>query len=147
MGILVAAFATLLIACYDPLARDCTVSCSTNDTCGTGQVCGGDGFCAGPAVRCQRADAPIVSPLLVTLQIVISGRGNVTVDGIGVCDSNSTSHGSCTFAVPAHVARQLRAIENHGREFVMWTAACSGAATTCSITPVLTETRVGAKFE
>jgi len=135
----------LVSACYAPEARDCTVACASADTCLSGQVCGSDGFCAAPDVAGSCAgDAGVT---LVSLQVHIEGHGKVAVDALGNCDSETAPKGNCTFTVAANAAHQLDAITSGSREFIGWTQTCTGNATTCSITPVMAVTLVGAKFE
>jgi hypothetical protein len=38
----------VLVGCYQPAIRDCTVTCEGQGDCASGQVCGTDGFCASP---------------------------------------------------------------------------------------------------
>lgn len=139
--------ATLLAACYEPEAVDCTIECAGAGDCTDGQLCGSDGFCAAPdiagACRAMLGD----EPQSVSLTITISGHGKVTIDKIGACDSESPSQGMCTFAVPASVMQQLVAVENKDRELVSWSGACAGSSTKCAVTPVAAITQVGAVFE
>ncbi|HEY5951381.1 MAG TPA: hypothetical protein VIV40_38070 [Kofleriaceae bacterium] len=137
---------TLLAACYEPDAVDCTVQCSGVDQCADGQVCGTDGFCASPDVAgtCMMAGS---ESQLISLTITIEGHGKVTIDGVGTCDSESPNEGVCTYAVAAGVARQLKAMPAKDREFISWTSTCTGSQSTCTLTPVMSLTQVGAKFE
>lgn len=141
-----------LSACYDPGAVNCTVSCSGNGECAAGQVCGGDGFCAAPDVagHCSFVDGGAGGPA-VALKVMIMGKGKVEVQNAGYCDSeeeqSGVPKGQCTFMVPMGVARQLLAVENHDKKFQFWTLACLGTATSCLVTPTLTSTTVGARFE
>jgi hypothetical protein len=136
----------VLAGCYAPEAQDCTVSCKATDSCAAGQVCGSDGLCASPEVagHCNGVDGGIP---LVSLRITIEGHGKVNIDGVGGCDSDSESEGKCTFAVPANLPRDLKAIANQDRVFVAWTSTCVGTSPTCTLTPVMLLTQVGAKFE
>jgi hypothetical protein len=137
----------LLAGCYEPEAVDCTIECSAADQCADGQVCGPDHFCAAPDVAGTCAAMNSDEPQMVSLTIAIEGEGKVTVDGSGTCDSKGPSQGSCMFNVTAGVARQLKAMPGKDREFVSWTATCTGTSSTCAITPVMSLTQVGAKFE
>ncbi|NVB79209.1 MAG: hypothetical protein HOV81_12480 [Kofleriaceae bacterium] len=142
----------MLAGCYDPGAVNCTVSCEGSGACASGQVCGSDGFCAAPEVagHCSTADNGAGGPA-VRLVIAIMGKGKVTVEDIGSCDSEESSGsgpaGQCTFMVPMGVARELEAIEAHDKEFEFWSQGCLGTAHSCMVTPTLASTTVGAKFE
>jgi hypothetical protein len=142
-----AALCALLAACYEPEAVDCTVECGGADECADGQLCGSDGFCASPGVAGMCRANHNDEPQSVVLMIAIEGRGKVNVDELGACDSEGPSGGACMFSVTPNVARQLKAIESGDREFISWTSICSGSATSCSVTPVMALTQVGAKFE
>jgi hypothetical protein len=132
-----------LAACYAPDTRDCTIACGAPTDCAHGQQCGADGFCAAPDVSCSGdAGTP------VALHVQIMGHGRVTIDPSLVCDSDSTTHGDCTFSVPANVARELAAIttkDDHA--FLGWSFACAGQDATCTLVPVSAMTQVGARFQ
>ena len=133
-----------LAACYAPDTRDCTIACGAPTDCAHGQQCGADGLCAAAGVSCS--DDPGALP--VTLHVQIMGHGRVTIDPSLICDSDSTTHGDCTFSVPAHVARELAAIatkEDH--MFISWSFACAGQDATCTLVPVSAMTQVGARFQ
>jgi hypothetical protein len=141
----------ILAGCYDPGAVNCTVSCEGSGECATGQVCGSDGFCAAPDVAgtCSTAGSGAGGP--ARLEIAIMGKGTVTVDDVGDCDSEESSGsgpgGKCTFMVPMGVPRTLEAVEAHAKEFQFWSQACLGTAHSCTVTPILASTTVGARFE
>jgi hypothetical protein len=141
------ALIALLSACYEPSARDCTLECEAPDECADGQVCGADGYCAAPAVAgtCN-PNGDSAEPQIVSLIVTIAGKGKVSIDKVGTCDSE-TSGGTCMFDVTPGVMRSLKAIENKDREFISWTSLCSGSTMTCTVTPVMALTYVGAKFE
>jgi hypothetical protein len=141
----VALLCLALAACYEPDAVDCTVECMAPGDCAQGQICGPDHFCAAPdrAGQCTTSD----DPQSVSLAVTIAGRGKVSIEKVGACDSDSPAMGNCTFAVPPGVTQQLKAVEGNEREFVSWTQTCSGASSTCTVTPVMALTQVGAKFE
>ena len=61
--------------------------------------------------------------------------------------ADDPSAGACMFSVMPNVAQQIKAIENEDREFISWTSTCNGTSTTCSVTPVMALTQVGAKFQ
>jgi len=142
-----AALSLVLAACYEPDTIDCTVECTAPRDCADGQVCGSDGFCAAPDIAglCKANNND--EPQLVSLTIEIEGTGKVSVDKVGMCDSDGPAEGNCTFSVTPGVAQQLKAVENKERKFVAWTATCTGSSATCALTPVMALTTVGAKFE
>jgi hypothetical protein len=137
----------LCTGCYEPEAVDCTVECSAADECADGQVCGADHFCAAPEIAGACGMTNSDEPQMVSLVVAIDGDGKVTVEGFGNCDSDSPSQGTCTFSVPAGVMRRLKAVEDDDREFVSWTSTCAGSSSSCTVTPVMSLTHVGAKFE
>lgn len=138
-----------LTACYSPDTRNCTVSCASAVECGNGQVCGADGFCAEPSLagHCNAASPDAgARETNVALRITIQGRGRVTIQGVGVCDTSQTNHGDCTLMVPPRVARTLAAVATNN-DFVGWTTSnCSTQGVTCTLTPVAA-TQVGARFQ
>ncbi|HEU4730944.1 MAG TPA: hypothetical protein VFT22_23775 [Kofleriaceae bacterium] len=152
-----------LAGCYEPSLRDCTVSCASKRDCATGQVCGNDGLCASPEVAGHCAsqgpegdvphdagarDAAIDGPTLVNLHVMIAGKGNVLVDGIGVCSSADPQRGDCTFQIAPHVAQTVHAVMIElDQVFIGWTSAtCKGQYATCTFTPP-GATTVSAKFD
>ena len=137
----------LLAACYAPEATDCTVECSEPSDCADGQMCGSDGFCAAPDIAGMCNANHNDEPQMVSLTIAIEGHGKVSIEHVGMCDSESESAGNCAFSVTPGVAQQLKAVENKEREFVSWTSSCSGTSSTCTLTPVMALTQVGATFE
>lgn len=141
------ALSLVLAACYEPDAVNCTVECSTPGDCADGQVCGSDGFCSEPDIAGMCNANHNDQPDTVSLAIVIEGHGKVSVDKVGMCDSETAPEGSCMFAVTPGVAQQLKAVANKDREFVSWTSTCAGTSSTCTLTPVMALTSVGAKFE
>ena len=143
-----AVLSVVLAGCYDPDALDCTVSCSAANECADGQVCGSDGFCASvsAAGHCGGPDGGTASSL-VSLHVTIDGPGKVSIDGIGVCDSDTAEHGGCTWSVPRAMTLSLKADPKHDHEFDAWTEGCSGDKATCALTPVTALTQVGAKFQ
>jgi hypothetical protein len=54
------AIVCVLVGCYDPTVRDCTVTCRSADECVGGQICDVDGFCVSPSYRgrCARMMVP-----------------------------------------------------------------------------------------
>lgn len=144
---LAAALCVALAACYSPEEHDCTVECSGVNDCGEGQICGGDGYCASPGLAGQCMPSDDHASQMKMLNVVIEGQGKVSIEGVGSCDSEGPMAGNCTFPVATGVALQINAVENKDREFVSWTATCSGTVRTCTLTPVMALTQVGAKFQ
>jgi hypothetical protein len=134
-------------ACYAPEEHDCTVECSGVNDCGEGQICGADGYCASPGVAGQCMPSDDHASQMKMLNVVIEGHGKVTVESVGTCASDGAEEGNCTFPVPSGIALQLSAVPNKDREFISWTSTCSGVVKTCTLTPVMAVTQVGAKFE
>lgn len=137
-----------LVGCYDPKAVDCTISCAAANECADGQVCGSDGFCASPSAagHCGGPDGG-TPPSLVSLVITIAGPGKVTIDGVGLCDSDTAQNGACMFSVRAGTVLTLVAAPLGDKDFQEWSAACHGKDATCMLTPVMALTQVGAKFD
>jgi hypothetical protein len=134
----VAAAAALgALACYDPVLRDCTVSCTGSAACADGQTCT-HGWCVeDPATTCAAREQPDAgarddpdAPLatLATLQVVVMGGGRVELDGAMTCMD------SCTFDVAFAVPHQLAATPVGNHLFQMWSGACSGSVATCELT-------------
>lgn len=135
-----------LAACYDPGAVDCTVSCAAASECAQGQVCGSDGFCAAPSVagHCGGPDGGASSELAM-LKITIEGQGKVSIDGVGVCDTETSD--SCSFMVPTATSLSLKASPKKDQRFVTWSGACAGTSPSCAVLAVMALTQLGAKFE
>ena len=142
-----AALCALLAACYEPDTVDCTVECAAANDCADGQQCGSDGFCASPEVAGTCRANQNGEPQSVVLMIAIEGRGKVEIDKVGMCDSAGPSAGVCMFSVMPNVVQKIKAVENDDREFISWTSTCNGTSTSCSVTPVMALTQVGAKFQ
>ncbi len=162
MAVLKIALALLALgACYSPELRNCAVACESNDDCGPGQLCGADRWCAAPAIagRCElpdaaialdaaasnpdaAADAAVPGPILLVVQIM--GHGTVTTTGLGSCADTAPGH-QCSYAVSSGVTRMLDAVGTGMDDFQMWTGACAGQGSTCTLTPTASTT-VQAKF-
>jgi hypothetical protein len=84
---------------------------------------------------------------LVALRVTLAGPGKVTIDSVGLCDSESAETNACMFSVQNGVTLSLKAQAKHDREFEAWSGGCSGSDESCSLTPVTSLTEVGAKFE
>lgn len=143
------ALSLLAVACYEPEAIDCTVSCSGPDECADGQVCGADGFCAAPSVagHCTGQDNGESQPAsLVMLEVYLDGEGKIVVESVGECDERSASDDRCVFSVTPNVPRELRAIRGDDSDLEHWFGACAGETPVCTVTPTTSVTRVGAKF-
>ncbi len=159
----------VVTGCYSPELRDCVVSCATAADCAPDQVCGSDQICASPEVagRCAGrivptdavVDSPatIDAPLLVdaappidatpqlVLRIEISGRGGVTVAGIGTCHHSAML--PCTLVVVAGAPSSLMAVADPDARFDKWEAGpCMGQDETCTLVPALPITDVKVKF-
>jgi hypothetical protein len=144
-----AALALALAGCYSPDALDCTVACAAANDCADGQVCGSDGFCAAPSVagHCGGPDGGMPSQL-ASLRVTIQGAGKIRIDSVGVCDSETAHDDACEFSVPAGMSISLQADANGEHEFRGWSGACAGtSSSSCTLTPVMGLTQVGAKFE
>jgi hypothetical protein len=145
---LAAAAVVAAVGCYDPIVRDCTVTCAGSGDCEHGQACSG-GYCVAvgePAATCshgEKPDASGASP--VALHVVVMGSGRVEVDAALSCTDD------CMFQVAAGVSHELVATPNGDHHFQMWTGACGGGSTTCSIAlpamPTMSDANVGAKFD
>jgi hypothetical protein len=158
--------------CYGPSLRDCTVSCAGSADCAGDQVCGNAGLCVAPdrAAMCATAtppDAPLIDagavadaspidaampdapPTTGTLRVQITGKGNVIVDGRGVCSSvGGPAPSTCTYDIALRVAQTVRAIPIQlDQRFTAWTSeTCSGQPAICTFTPVGSTTIV-ARFD
>lgn len=170
-GCAVGAALVALAGCYAPALRDCTVSCASQRDCAGGQICGSDGLCASPdfAGRCASAApdagpdrdagrAPDASPTdaaaadastmtMISLRVVVTGKGSIVVDGHGVCSSQDAQHGDCTYAIASRVAQSVHAVAiQPDQVFGTWTSVtCSGQGASCTFTPVAA-TSIVAKF-
>jgi len=155
-----------LSGCYSPALRDCTVSCASPDDCAAGQICGGAGLCvahdlaapcgassvdAGPrgdaAVMRDAPSGDAASPDLVPLDVQVTGKGSVVVDGKGTCSSEDPQRGNCTYRVAPGVALVVHAVGiQFNQVFAAWSSTtCSGAGATCSFTPTAATT-LAARF-
>lgn len=162
----------VVAGCYSPELRDCVVSCASSADCAPDQVCGADGMCAAPelAGRCAGpmltidagvdatsilVDAP---PIMVDaappidastqrfLRVDITGRGGVTVAGIGSCHHTAPTL-PCTFPVVAGVLTSLAAVADPDDRFDKWESGpCVGQDATCTFVPSQLVTDVKAKF-
>lgn len=140
--------ALVVTACYSPDLRDCTLSCSSASDCAADQVCGSDHFCAAPEIagRCSslppdagsgnrdagirdarlpdaRPDAPPDAPTEAVLSIEIAGKGQISMLGVGTCDSEGPQHGSCTFVVSRGALVTAQASASSDWRFEKWTSA------------------------
>ena len=142
----VAGLASAATACYDPTLSDCKVTCTADTSCAGDQVCGSGGFCVGTGAPTCTGEQPDAgpAPTMVVLHVTVMGKGSVEVDAnpLMLCGTA----GDCTFAVKAHTAHMLVASPQVNRTFAMWSGACAGSASTCTLTPSMAVT-VGAKFE
>lgn len=152
---LAAALVAALPGCYEPSLRDCSLACSASSDCAGDQVCGEDGLCAAPDVagHCAamgsdgidagvpKPDAmmppPPPPPTNVELRVQIMGKGSIIVDNRGVCSSQGSTKGDCTFLVPVGAAQTVRALSIQiGESFQSWTSpTCKDATAICTFTP------------
>jgi hypothetical protein len=166
------ALVATIAACYRPDARDCTVSCSGADECIDGQVCGADGWCAAPDVAgtcgdepgddAAVADAPVLpddaalpdaappDAAGAELHVVVSGRGKVIIEPLGVeCAGMQGAPGDCTFPAAPDLEVTLLPTDTHPQDtFAGWTTAnCEASPGACVLTVTAPVTLVGASFE
>lgn len=134
--------------CYDPTLTDCKVTCAANTDCAGDQTCGSGGLCVGPGVSTCAGEQPDAGPAATTvmLHVMVDGKGSVQVDSnpLMVCGAFGNG-GDCMFGVKTQTAHHLVASPQANRAFAMWTGACAGSDTTCTVTPTMAVT-VGAKF-
>ncbi|MCE9576941.1 MAG: hypothetical protein K8W52_27590 [Deltaproteobacteria bacterium] len=172
-----AAVAAPLAGCYQPVLRDCTVTCGAVTDCATGQRCAADGFCVGQDVvgTCGPAadastrtdarrgadaradggatDAAIpadAAPVVGALRITIVERGTITVAPINaICAAPTHAGATCTFAIPIDTVAVITAAPNHpGDAFAAWTTtSCAGQGAACTLTCATALTIVGARFD
>lgn len=165
------AFSTALAvtACYSPDLRDCTLTCSSAADCAADQVCGSDHFCAAPDVagRCSTLpsdagppdrdagigdaslpDARPDAPTQAVLTIDIAGKGQITMLGVGTCDSGEPQNGSCTFVVPIDALVTAQATGWSDWWFERWTTAPCATTVIPTCTFIASGPRtVGVKFK
>ncbi len=89
----------VLVGCYEPTLRECTVQCHDDADCGGGQVCGADLWCAMPgAADCEQRvepDAPQVMPQPDASNeacLAVCPNDNCVA---GVCVLDCSATGSC----------------------------------------------------
>lgn len=86
--------------------------------------------------------APVAGQTNYTLTVSVSGTGTVASQPAGI----SCSSASCSSAFSANTLVALTATPASGQSFVGWTGACTGAASSCTVT--LDQARaVGATFQ
>ena len=119
------AVAFAVAGCYDPIVRDCTVTCAGSGDCEHGQACSG-GYCVAvgePAATCshgEKPDASGASP--VALHVVVMGSGRVEVDAALSCTDD------CMFQVAAGVTHELVASRTGTRSSRSGPARAAAAA-------------------
>lgn len=150
------ALAAALVAaspgCYEPSLRDCALACSASSDCAGDQVCGDDGLCAAPDVAGNCAamgsgglDAGVARPDAmmpppppnIELRVQIMGKGSVIVDNRGVCTTQGSQKGDCTFMIANGAAQTIRALPIQiGESFQSWTSpTCKDATAICTFSP------------
>jgi hypothetical protein len=159
-------------ACYEPVLRDCTVSCETSADCATGQVCGNDGLCAAPRIAgsCAGGDVGVSidagasdavlstdvgsvidagfvdAETTVSLRVRISGKGIVAVDSHGECRSEEPQDGDCVYEIAQGVQRARALPLEVEHRFVGWTMGpCIDQLSICTFAAV-GATTISAKF-
>lgn len=88
-------------------------------------------------------NAPPPPPATAHVIVAVSGRGQVTGVGI-VCGLGATT---CDTTVAASASVTLNAAAASQARFMGWSGACSGANSSCTLTMVNGDVRVGASFE
>jgi len=159
MALLIRALATSALfglagaaACYAPDVRDCTITCTGEGDCAGDQTCNSDGRCAAEGVTCSGSgsnmgtvDGGMDAPQMVTLKVQVMGTGNVIVVGIGECDDSE-----CEWRVPRTMLQFTAQQTDPDKPFERWTTQnCGGpqmTLTSCTYTPSMSTTTVGAKF-
>jgi hypothetical protein len=153
-----------LAACYEPVLPDCTVMCSSDSDCAGGQTCI-DQWCTHEGVTCslvapggdaafsEDSASPTDAPALPDgsqggiLRVKIAEQGVVYVPGQAPCDSFTAPGDECMYTVLLGAPVTLEADPHDGRYFERWEQACQGqVGTTCTITPIVWETKVEARF-
>ena len=101
---------------------------------------------APPPPPIDAAPPPPDAPPALVLDVKISGRGKVVVDGIGTCDSQIADH--CMFGVSAGAMLELEAIAHAGARFDKWDSpTCAQDDETCTVVAAAPITFVKAKFK
>nr|WP_275284988.1 DUF1566 domain-containing protein [Thiospirillum jenense] len=142
-----------------PAGIDCGADCSEafaatsrvilTATPATGALfTGWAGNCGGSATTCtvnmtaaQSVTAIFTTPMLL---VNVSANGQVTSSPAGINCGGGNS--DCTEAVAANTAVTLTATPVAGATFTGWSGACSGTATTCTVTANQATTSVTATF-
>jgi hypothetical protein len=152
----VVAVAALVAGCYRPELQDCTVRCSGPGDCADGQVCA-RGWCAAAdhGERCDDASSVDADPdgsvdgPGAELHLVVSGRGSVLVEPLGVsCEGTQSTPGDCRFPAAPGVEVTLLPVPTHPQtSFAGWTTDnCAAAADACTIEIEAPVVLVGARF-
>src|SRR6266404_5684235 len=137
-------------SCRQPFPLGTTVTLSAAPASGQTFV-GWGGVCSGSTPTCVIVGnatenvsanfAPAVQ--MEPLQVTVGGAGSVTSNPTGI---NCTSPGTCSQSYASGTAVTLSATAASGNIFVGWSGACSGSATTCTVTMSAPTVKVGASF-
>src|SRR6266404_5253489 len=137
-------------SCRQPFPLGTTVTLSAAPASGQTFV-GWGGVCSGTTPTCvivanatenvSANFAPAVQ--MEPLQVTVGGAGSVTSNPAGI---NCTSPGTCSQSYASGTAVTLSATAASGNIFVGWSGACSGSATTCTVTMSAPTVKVGASF-
>jgi uncharacterized repeat protein (TIGR02543 family) len=142
-------------SCFSPSFQDGKIECGPGGSCPPGLQCF-DNVChasaPGPrdgSLQDSSTDAPAdaavdAPPGTVTLTVSAAGTGTGSVTATGI-----DCPGDCTETVEIGTELTLSAsYDVASTDFIGWTGACAGAATTTTCTITLTgDTSVGARFE
>src|SRR6266404_1776256 len=137
-------------SCRQPFPLGTTVTLIAAPASGQTFV-GWGGACSGTVPQCMIVGnatenvsanfAPAVQ--MEPLQVTVGGAGSVTSNPTGI---NCTSPGTCSQSYASGTAVTLSATAASGNIFVGWSGACSGSATTCTVTMSAPTVKVGASF-
>lgn len=139
--------------CYSPDLPDCAVTCATDDDCAGDQVCNEQNRCAAAGQTCN-ADTIDAGPgetmdgsmqRMVTLKVMIMGKGKVSVTNVGECEVAMGPAPMCEWMVPA--GRYQITATKTDKDFDKWASIlCANQGPTCN-TDILLGGTVIAKFK
>ena len=136
-------------SCRQPFPLGTTVTLIAAPASGQTFV-GWGGACSGTVPQCmivgnatENVSANFARAVqMEPLQVTVGGAGSVTSNPTGI---NCTSPGTCSQSYASGTAITLSAAPASGNLFVGWTGACSGSASTCTVTMNAPQS-VGATF-